>query len=98
MNHPNPTLSYAGDLDLLQMATSSLMTRFYTQGCPGVAAAVVHHLECLLEHPNVRSSPVASECYRALLEQWTGFLDRSREMLAKQRKLREQASPKPMLH
>lgn len=83
MNDPSLPLPYAADLELLQMATSILMTRFYGQPCPGIARAVVRHLEEVLQHPRILASLAAHEGYSALLVEWTGLLDRSRAEFAR---------------
>lgn len=98
MSAPNLPLPYAADLDLLQMATSSLMTRFYAQPCPCVARAVVRHLEEVLRHPRVQSSLAVHEGYAALLEQWRMALERTRETLARQRQANPPAHPRPVVH
>lgn len=74
MTDSNSTLAYASDHELLQMVTAALMTRFYFLGCPGIARAVVQHLEVLLQHPEVCASEVAEQGYRALREQWLEIL------------------------
>jgi hypothetical protein len=89
MQKPRPLLPYAADLTLLQAATTTLMTRFYTQGYPDIASAVVHHLETLLRHSNIQASLVAREVYGDLLTQWRAVLGMTREAVAKQRFMNE---------
>jgi hypothetical protein len=89
MQKPKLSLPYAADLTLLQVTTTALMTRFYAQGCPGLANAVVHHLETLLRHPEIQASPLASEGYGSLLQQWGTILEMTREAAAKQRLINE---------
>lgn len=95
MHKPRPPLPYAADLTLLQVATTTLMTRFYAQGCPGIASAVVHHLETLLNHPDIQASLVASEDYGSLLTQWRTVLEMTREAAAKQRLMNERPAHPP---
>jgi hypothetical protein len=90
MQKPRPLLPYAADLTLLQVATTTLMTRFCGQGCPGIASAVVNHLETLLRHPDIQASLIASEGYGSLLTQWRTVLDMTREAAAKQQLMNAQ--------
>lgn len=98
MNNPTLPLPYAADLELLQMATSTLMTRFYEQPCPGIVRAVVRHLEEVVNHPRIQASLAAHEGYTALLGQWNGVLERSREELARRKADSGQAHSRPVIH
>lgn len=98
MNDPTLPLPYAADLELLQLATSTLMTRFYAQPCPGIARAVVRHLEEVLKHPGVQASPLAAEGYDGLLRQWNAVLALSRENLARRSAGDGRTSAPPMIH
>lgn len=92
------SLPYESDLTMLQVAASTLMTRFSVHGCPGLARAVVHHLHCLLAHPDTQASPVAAEGYGSLLRQWNVLLERSRESHAPQPGSGSQARFRPSVH
>jgi hypothetical protein len=98
MNTESAPIPYCSDLGHLQLATSILMTRFYVQGCPGIAGAVVNHLEAILDHRDIRASADASQGYRALLDQWTAYRERVRELAAQQRNSPAPAQPRSTLH
>lgn len=57
--------------DVIQAALHYLMTRYHQKPGRGLALAVVHHLEMLVDHPEFSPNEVGNDVYAKLLQTWT---------------------------
>ena len=66
----DPNLDRPPRRDLLEAVLLYLMTRHTLHPSPGLAQGVVYHLRQLLDHPDLRSTPVDRSAYESLLGDW----------------------------
>ncbi len=65
------TLAAKDELIDLQASAGVLMTRFIElEGCPKLAHLIVHQLQKVLVHPQLRGLPETQNIYRRLLAHW----------------------------
>ncbi len=71
MSDTDSTVPLSPDLTDLHAATCMLMTQFINgRHCPKLAHLIVHHLGCLLTHPQLEKLPNSRAMYQQLLEHW----------------------------
>ncbi|WP_125180378.1 hypothetical protein [Thiohalobacter thiocyanaticus] len=67
---PDPAADRPPRRDLLEAVLLYLMTRHTLQPSTGLARGVVYHLRQLLDHPELRTTPVDRSAYQELLRSW----------------------------